>query len=44
MKLALNISILLILKIILLALLEKRRIYLYKNYILEIIIKNILEN
>jgi hypothetical protein len=43
-KLALNISILLILRIILLFLLERKRIYLYKDYILGIIIKNILGN
>jgi hypothetical protein len=43
-RLALDIGIPLILKAIPLILLEKRRIYLYKNYILEIITKNILEN
>ena len=43
-KLVLNIDILLILKVISLILLKKKRIYLYKNYILEIITKNILEN
>jgi hypothetical protein len=43
-KLALNISILLILKVTSLILLEKKRIYLYKDYILKIITKNILGN
>ena len=43
-RLALDISILLILRVIPLILLEEKRIYLYKNYILEIITKNILEN
>jgi hypothetical protein len=43
-KLALNIGILLILKVISLILLEETRIYLYKNYILGITIKDILGN
>jgi hypothetical protein len=43
-KLALNIDILLILKVIPLFLLEKRKIYLYRDYILKIITENILEN
>jgi hypothetical protein len=43
-KLALNINILLILKVSFLILLKKKRIYLYKDYIFGIIIKNILEN
>jgi hypothetical protein len=43
-KLALDISILLILRVILLTLLEKRRIYLYKDYILRVITKDILGN
>jgi hypothetical protein len=43
-KLALDIGILLILKATFLFLLEKRRIHLYKNYILGITTKNILEN
>jgi hypothetical protein len=43
-KLALDINILLILRIILLILLEERRIHLYKDYILRIITKNIIRN
>jgi len=43
-KLALDISILLILRITLLFLLEKRRIYLYRDYILGVTTKNILRN
>jgi hypothetical protein len=43
-KLALDISILLILRVIPLTLLEKRRIYLYRDYILGIITENILKN
>jgi hypothetical protein len=43
-RLALDIGIILILKVIFLFLLEKRRIYLYRNYILGITIKNILGN
>ena len=42
-KLALNIGIPLILKIISLTLLEEIRIYLYKDYILRITTKNILK-
>jgi hypothetical protein len=37
-------DIILILRVTLLFLLEKRRIYLYRNYILRIIIENILRN
>jgi hypothetical protein len=43
-RLALDIDIILILKVIPLFLLEKRKIYLYKDYILGIITKNILGN
>jgi hypothetical protein len=43
-KLVLDIGILLILKVIPLTLLEEKRIHLYKDYILEITIKNILRN
>jgi hypothetical protein len=43
-RLALNISILLILKVTFLILLEKKRIYLYRDYIFGVITKNILEN
>ena len=43
-KLALDIGISLILKVIFLTLLEKRRIHLYRDYILGITIENILEN
>jgi hypothetical protein len=43
-KLALDISILLILKVISLILLEKKRIYLYKNYVFRITTKDILKN
>ena len=43
-KLALDIGIILILRVIPLFLLEKKRIYLYRNYIFRIITKNILEN
>ena len=43
-KLALDIDISLILKVILLILLERKRIYLYKDYIFGIIIKDILGN
>ena len=43
-RLALNIGILLILKVISWILLEETRIYLYKNYILGITIKDILGN
>ena len=43
-RLALDISILLILKVIPLTLLERRRIHLYRDYILEVITKNILGN
>jgi hypothetical protein len=43
-KLALDINILLILKVILLTLLERRRIYLYRDYILKVITENILGN
>ena len=43
-ELALNISIILILRVIPLFLLKERRIYLYRNYILRIITENILRN
>jgi hypothetical protein len=43
-RLALDIGILLILKVISLTLLEGKRIHLYRDYILGIITKNILEN
>jgi hypothetical protein len=43
-KLALDIDIILILKVIPLFLLEEKRIYLYRDYILGITIKDILEN
>ena len=43
-RLALNINIPLILKVTFLILLEERRIYLYRDYILGIITKNILKN
>jgi hypothetical protein len=43
-KLVLDIGIILILKVTLLFLLEEKRIYLYRDYILGIITKNILEN
>jgi hypothetical protein len=43
-RLALDISILLILKVIPLILLERKRIHLYRNYILEIITEDILGN
>jgi hypothetical protein len=43
-RLALNIGIILILRAIPLFLLEERKIYLYRNYILGITIKDILEN
>jgi hypothetical protein len=43
-RLALDIGIILILRVTSLFLLERKRIYLYKDYILGIITKNILEN
>jgi hypothetical protein len=43
-RLALNIGIPLILKATSLILLEKRRIYLYRDYILRVTIENILKN
>jgi hypothetical protein len=43
-KLVLDIGIILILRIIPLFLLEKRKIYLYRNYIFGITTENILEN
>jgi hypothetical protein len=43
-KLVLNIGIILILKATFLSLLKERRIHLYKDYILGITIKDILEN
>jgi hypothetical protein len=43
-RLALDIGIILILRITLLFLLEERRIYLYRNYILGITTENILED
>ena len=43
-RLALDISIILILRVTLLFLLEKRRIYLYRDYIFRVIIKDILKN
>ena len=43
-RLALDISIILILRVILLILLERKRIYLYRDYILGITIENILGN
>jgi hypothetical protein len=43
-KLVLDIDIILILKVILLFLLEEKRIYLYRDYIFGITIKDILEN
>jgi hypothetical protein len=43
-RLVLNISILLILRVISLFLLEEKRIHLYKDYIFRVITKNILGN
>jgi hypothetical protein len=43
-KLALDINILLILKVTFLALLKEKRIYLYRDYIFRIITENILRN